>query len=1197
MRVRSSSLLRRHPSEIYSGIGSYIQRTNSQISNSQRSATSGPMGFDQFREEIIHSGEHRDQDFSVNNIHEGPINTGFTPIAIGIAEVETSEARISSGSTRSEKLSIDKIRSRTLEAIPESSPSNSPEELNTSNNLEMDILSAAEFSNAVVANSTKVSTRQNDRTRISSVTNKSERIRSASHKRMQKLENDNDTRETGNNDTLTSKRSSLPDPQTQIEDVFLKVSSKEAVDSVLGSERQSNSPIIKVIRADPTIGSKSVKSPSAMPQSSVSFKNSPQANASMKNTTTISTKTSEEHAPIPSNEGSSKIQGKRGHEPVSTSSWKHLSIAESNSDENDEILEKSQRSSASKLILRNKIHGSVIADIDELRLENSKDSAAARVSSIGKSSRVNKYSSSGEKLHDAIGSGKPELSQSKKRLAVVDNSDSDEEMISSSSDENDEILEKSQHSAVSKLILRNKSYGSVIADIDELRLEKSKDSAAARISSTEKSSRVNKYSSSGDAIGSGKTEHSQSKKRLAVVDNSDSDEEMISRTSMKTLNKKRPPHAESSDDDLAENTITRLSSSAKSQLFVENSDQNLQEIKASKVKNYSRKNSSFETENTDCNADSNVLRNSLVRSFSHKTNKSSNQPQPLTSSRTTSLQASESQQFLRKDPSRDILFADDSGMQRNKQESSMHRSNAGRVLRLPSESESELPAPSRTSSPNCSPKGSPAKHVTVDLADKTETVHLAHRSCLEPENVIVIAKDIDLRIEDANDEGATSNIISVIDSQIRETPHRKISGRLKSSKISFEKSPERHHPTVFVEKSQSDDDSSDASVDKETSHCQNLLLARTSQKKKTSDKPPSFNTSKQTSVLHSESSPSKSQSINPHRKISGRQKSSKIIFEKSPERHPTVFVEKSQSGDDSSDASVDKETSHCENLLLARTSPKKKTSDEPPSFSTSKQALVLHSESSSSKSQNRNKRKSTMTPGSSDNDSVSLTVKKSYSKRGRMAESVEDNNKNSHDLTAGNQAAPVVVAIIEEDISAGKKSATRKRKLVGNTQQDHDSGSQGRINLLPSVASSEIPSTSRGSRFQTKSTKKAPTRKPKKDFGYYRNNAGIVKKEHVMAGLQVIGVKANKSRVEALTTFASKELENMLDELMASTTKDRDNGIFTYRELELALKRRKLLDPDLGKNALLLHMASVWDRTAYDKAKGVLLPKIGSYNT
>ncbi|CAG7730418.1 unnamed protein product, partial [Allacma fusca] len=673
---------------------------------------------------------------------------------------------------------------------------------------------------------------------------------------MEKLENDNDTRETGNNDTWTSKWSSLPDPQTQIEDVFLKVSSKDAVDSVLDSERQSNSPITKVIRVDPTIGSKAVKSPSAMPQYSVSFKNSPQANASMKNTTTISTpKTSEDHAPIPSNEGSSKLQGKRGRVPVSTSSGKHLSIAERNSDENDEILEKSQRSAASKLILRNKSHGSVISDIDELRLENSKDSAAARISSIRKSLRVKKYSSSGGELHDAIGSGKTEHSQSKKRLAVVDNSDSDEEMISSSSDENDEILEKSQRSAAYKLILRNKSHGSVIADIDELRLENSKDSAAARISSIRKSLRVKKYSSSGgelhDAIGSGKTEHSQSKKRLAVKDNSDSDEEMISRTSMKTLNKKRPPHAESSDDDLAENTITRLSSSAKSQLFVENSDHNLQEIEASKIKNYSRKNRSFETENTDCNADSNVRRNSRVRSVSNKTNKSSNQLQPLTSSRTTSLQVSESQQFLRKESSRDSLFADDSGMQRNKQESSMHRSNAGRFLRLPSESESESPAPSRTSSPNCSPKVSPAKLVTVDLADKTETVHLAHRSCSEPEKVVVIAKDIDLRIEDADEESAISNVVPVIDSQIGETPHRKFSGRLKSSKISFEKSPERH-PTVFVEKSQSDDDSSDASVDKETSHCENLLVARTSPKKKTSDKPPSFSTSKQASVLHSE---------------------------------------------------------------------------------------------------------------------------------------------------------------------------------------------------------------------------------------------------------------------------------------------------------------------------------------------------------
>ncbi|CAG7658229.1 unnamed protein product, partial [Allacma fusca] len=65
------------------------------------------------------------------------------------------------------------------------------------------------------------------------------------------------------------------------------------------------------------------------------------------------------------------------------------------------------------------------------------------------------------------------------------------------------------------------------------------------------------------------------------------------------------------------------------------------------------------------------------------------------------------------------------------------------------------------------------------------------------------------------------------------------------------------------------------------------------------------------------------------------------------------------------------------------------------------QAPVLHSESSSSKSQSRNKRKSTMTPGSSDNDSVSLTVKKSYSKRGRMAESVEDNNNDSADLRTG----------------------------------------------------------------------------------------------------------------------------------------------------------------------------------------------------
>ena len=75
---------------------------------------------------------------------------------------------------------------------------------------------------------------------------------------------------------------------------------------------------------------------------------------------------------------------------------------------------------------------------------------------------------------------------------------------------------------------------------------------------------------------------------------------------------------------------------------------------------------------------------------------------------------------------------------------------------------------------------------------------------------------------------------------------------------------------------------------------------------------------------------------------------------------------------------------------------------------------------------------------------------------------------------------------------------------------------------------------------------------------------------------------------QRLLTFLNRELEIMLDELCQDAK--RGNGMFSYWELEEALKKKKLLDPAMGPQGLLLTLAGMLQPDQYQAAKGLLIP-------
>jgi hypothetical protein len=119
---------------------------------------------------------------------------------------------------------------------------------------------------------------------------------------------------------------------------------------------------------------------------------------------------------------------------------------------------------------------------------------------------------------------------------------------------------------------------------------------------------------------------------------------------------------------------------------------------------------------------------------------------------------------------------------------------------------------------------------------------------------------------------------------------------------------------------------------------------------------------------------------------------------------------------------------------------------------------------------------------------------------------------------------------------------------------------------------------------------------------YYRNktedlrsNKALISKKLLLQTLHEFEMKLDGKLVETLHSFLNIQLENMLNRLCSINTGY--EGVFTYRQLETALKKRTIVDPELGKCSLLITIAHILSPSQYQGAKGILIPSEGKYDT
>ena len=127
---------------------------------------------------------------------------------------------------------------------------------------------------------------------------------------------------------------------------------------------------------------------------------------------------------------------------------------------------------------------------------------------------------------------------------------------------------------------------------------------------------------------------------------------------------------------------------------------------------------------------------------------------------------------------------------------------------------------------------------------------------------------------------------------------------------------------------------------------------------------------------------------------------------------------------------------------------------------------------------------------------------------------------------------------------------------------------------------------------KTKGPAAAPTcpapKKPKRnDLEALMRNDNLISTQLVRWKCEANNIRLNNDELAEMTAFLNEEFEKMLNSLQRSTL--REHGMFSFRELEGALRSRGLIHG--VKNELHCWFAQLLTPEDYKKAQGVLIPK------
>ncbi|CAG7660274.1 unnamed protein product [Allacma fusca] len=199
----------------------------------------------------------------------------------------------------------------------------------------------------------------------------------------------------------------------------------------------------------------------------------------------------------------------------------------------------------------------------------------------------------------------------------------------------------------------------------------------------------------------------------------------------------------------------------------------------------------------------------------------------------------------------------------------------------------------------------------------------------------------------------------------------------------------------------------------------------------------------------------------------------------------------------------------------------------------------------------------------------------------------------THSVSTCSVASTQLMKDISPEIEVGKSTANRDPPKVSELYLPEV---LGMVSRNFSDASTSNPNCTPGAGVDNFNLFPTTPKKNRRNSNVdYQKNDNLISKQVLLQMLEEFEISINRNQVRELHNFLNFQLETVLNKLCSANRGCQ--GVFTYRQLETALKKLKLVDPSLGNCSLLISIAHILTPSQYKRAKGIVIPFEGEHDT